>query len=113
MPVNEINSFKIQEWVEFSDSAQADVIVRSVEETLTIFNEIRGLLNQASQYQATWEGNAKSIHDDLYQFCQWYTNDIPPALEAYRDAAKILEEELNALATESTTLQKFKNVSEI
>lgn len=113
MPVNDINSFKIQEWVEISDSSQADVIVQNVEQTLQLLNEIKGLINQANQYQATWEGKSKELHENLHNFCQWYTNDIPPALEAYRDAAKVLQEELNALATESNTLQKFKNVTEI
>lgn len=113
MPVNEINNFRVQEWVEFSDSAQAATIVSSVEETLQTFNEIIQLLQQASQYHEAWQGEARGLHDDLYRFCQWYTNDIPPALEAYREAAKILDEELHALAAESETLKRFRNVSEI
>lgn len=113
MPVNEINSFKIQEWVEFSDTSQADAIVQSVEETIQILNEIKELMNQSNQYQATWEGTSKQMHENLHNICQWYTNDIPPALEAYRDAAKVLQEELNSLSTESNTLEKFKNVTEL
>lgn len=113
MPVNDINNFKIQEWVEFSETSHADVIVEHVKATIQILLEVRALLESARGLHASWEGDAKKMHDDLYQFCLWYTNDIPPALEGYQNAAQILQEELNTLSTESTVLNHFKNVTSI
>lgn len=113
MPVNEINSYRIQEWVEFSDPGLADSIIAEVTAASQILDEVKGLLERAGGYSATWEGDAKGIHDDLLMFCDWYTNDIPTALTDYIAVLKVLSEELNSLATESTVLQKFKNVTEI
>lgn len=113
MPVNEINNFKIQEWIEFSNSDLAGEMLSHIEHAISAIEEARQSLNNTKNYQATWEGNAKGIHDDLYNFCEWYGNDLIPALNSYKDAVKILDEELRTLATESNVIKAFKEIEKL
>jgi hypothetical protein len=111
MPVNEINEYiyNTSSWIENID--QFEKVVNNLNKISEIIKSSKDKLDMSLNYSASWNAEeAKKAHDDFKNFCDKYAVDLQSPINEYKDAAKVLSEEVAELKAESNVIRKIKEI---